>query len=176
MRRALVFIAFFAVPAGARVLMTQEQALASAFPAGSRVVRQTFFLTAPQISAAKKESGVDFQDQLIVRYAGYAGDRLLGYAYFDAHRVRTMPETVMIVVTPDATVDRVDILSFEEPMDYFPKRRWLDQLLHHKVDRDLSLQGAIRPISGASLTGQAIVNATRKILAIHNALAGGPPK
>ena len=39
-----------------------------------------------------------------------------------------------------------------------------------KLDDDLSLNRAIRPISGASLTGRAIVNASRKILAIHNAI------
>lgn len=176
MRRALILIALVAASADARVLMTQPQALASAFPAGARVERQTFFLTPAQIDAARRASGVDFQDQLIIRYAGFAGDRLLGFAYFDSHRVRTMPETVMVVVAPDGAVDRVDILSFDEPTDYFPKRRWIDQLLHRKLDKDLSLNGAIRPISGASLTGQAIVKATRKILAIHNTLLGVVPR
>jgi hypothetical protein len=176
MRRAIVLFALVSMSAEARVLMTQAQALASAFPAGARVVRQKFFLTAQQLDVARKESGVDFHDELIVRYAGYSGDRLLGYAYFDAHRVRTLPETVMVVVAPDRTIDRVDILSFDEPMDYFPKRRWIDQLLHRKLDKDLSLTGAIRPISGASLTGRAIVDATRKVLALHRVLAGATPR
>ncbi len=156
--------------APARVLMTQEQALASAFP-NARPARQTFFLTAQQLDAARKESGVDFKEQLVIRYATPAG-----FAYFDTHRVRTLPETVMIVVTPDGQVSRVEILSFDEPTDYFPRRRWLDQLLGRHLDKDLSLKGAVRPISGASLTGQAIVNATRKVLALHHALAGVAPK
>jgi len=156
-----------AVAAHARVLMTQEQALATAFP-NAKPARQTFFLTKQQLDAARKESGVDFNEQLVIRYAGPAG-----FAYFDTHRVRTLPETVMIIVTPDGKVDRVEILSFDEPTDYFPKRRWLDQLLHRRLDDDLSLKKAIRPISGASLTGQAIVNATRKVLALHHQL---PPQ
>ena len=150
--------------ASARVLMTQEQALASVFP-NAKPARQTFFLTKQQLDAARKESGVDFKEQLVIRYAGPNG-----FAYFDTHRVRTLPETVMIVVTPDGKVDRVEILSFDEPTDYFPKRRWLDQLLHRHLDDDLSLKKAIRPISGASLTGQAIVNATRKVLALHHVI------
>lgn len=176
MRGAVVFLLLFCVSAEARVLMTQEQALASAFPAGARVVREKFFLSDAQLDAARKESGGDFRDQLIVRYAGYSGDRLLGYAYFDAHRVRTLPETVMVVVAPDGSIDRVDILSFDEPADYFPKRRWIDQLLHRKLDNDLSLTGAVRPISGASLTGRAIVAATRKVLALHRVLEGATPR
>ena len=168
-RRAILIaaLALTALVAQARVLMTQQQALASAFPAGTQVKRETFFLTPAQLDAARKESGVDFNDQLIVRYATAAG-----YAYFDSHRVRTLPETVMVVVTPEGKVSKVEILSFDEPTDYYPKRRWLDQLLGRKLDADLALNGAVRPISGASLTGRAIVNATRKVLALHHVLTG----
>jgi len=167
----LTFIVMLAaLAASARVLMTQEQALASAFPAGTKVTREKFFLTPQQLADARRESGVDFNDQLIIRYAGTRDGKIAGWAYFDSHRVRTLPETVMIVVTPDAKIDRIDILSFDEPTDYFPKRRWLDQLLGRKLDPELSLNGAVRPISGASLTGRAIVNASRKVLALHHVL------
>lgn len=157
---------------GARVLMTQEQALSAAFPRGSAVVRQKFFLTQPQRDAARKESGVEVNDSLVVRYAGANGS----FAYFDTHRVRTLPETVMVVVDRSGAVDRVEILSFDEPADYFPKRRWLDQFRGRKLDRDMALNGAIRPISGASLTGRAVVDATRRVLALHHALEGVAPQ
>jgi hypothetical protein len=166
--RLHLLIATFAIAlaAQARVFMTQPQALASAFPAGTKIARQTHFLTRAQLAAAKKESGVDFSDQMIVRYAGSDGR----YAYFDSHRVRTLAETVMIVVTPDGKIERIDILSFDEPSDYQPKPRWLDQFRGRKLDDDLSLKHAIRPISGASLSGRAIVNASRKVLALHHVL------
>jgi len=165
MRKLLLLVScFITLAAPARVLMTQDQALASVF-GSAKPARQTFFLTKQQVDAARKESGVDFREQLVIRYAGPNA-----IVYFDTHRVRTLPETVMIVVTPDGKVDRVEILSFDEPTDYFPKRRWLDQLLHRRLDDELSLKRAIRPISGASLTGQAIVNATRKVLALHHVL------
>lgn len=180
-RRILALTAAAAILAGAhvataRVLMTQREALATAFPAGAKLVRQTFFLKPEQVSAAKSESGVDFPDQLLIRYLATSGDRLLGYAYFDTHRVRTLPESVMIVVTADGKIDRVEILSFDEPTDYFPKRRWIDQLLGRKLDSELSLNRAIRPISGASLTGRAIVNASRKVLALHHAVGDVAPR
>ena len=167
-----ILVILLASSAGARVLLTQEQALATAFPAPATVARQKFFLTPEQLAAARKESGVDFDDRLVIRYAGSDGR----VAYFDTHRVRTEPETVMVVVNPDGSVDRVEILSFNEPTDYFPKRRWLDQLLHRKLDSELALNRGIRPISGASLTGRALVNATRKVLALHHALAGVAPR
>lgn len=155
--------------------MTQQQALAFAFP-GAKVTRQTVFLTKQQAEDARRESGIAFDDQLVIRYVATAGDKVTGYAYFDAHRVRTLPESVMIVVTPDGRVDRIEILSFDEPTDYLPKRRWIDQLNGRKLDKDLALNGAIRPLSGASLSGQAIVNASRKVLALHHVIGGAAPQ
>ena len=168
----LAVLLLLAASAGARVLLTQEQALATAFPSGVKVTRQKFFLTQQQLDQAKRESGVDFSEQLIIRYAGSDGR----IAYFDTHRVRTLPETVMIVITPEGKVDRAEILSFDEPTDYLPKRRWLDQLLGRKLDKDLALNGAVRPITGASLSGRALVDATRKVLALHHVLAGVAPR
>jgi hypothetical protein len=154
--KKLLLIVFFGLAASARVLETQQQALASL----GNVTRQTFFLTKEQAAAAGTDS------QLVIRYAAANGV----YAYFDTHRVRTEPETLMVVIDASGSISRIEILSFNEPTDYFPKRRWLDQFLGRKLDKDLSLKGAIRPISGASLTGTAIVNASRKILAIHHLL------
>lgn len=159
-----------AFAAHARVFMTQQQALANAFPAGAKVTRQTFFLKPEQASAAKQLSGVDFRDGMIVRYQAVAGNRVIGYAYFDTHMVRTLPETVMVVVTPEARVEKIEILSFDEPQDYQPKERWIDQLDGKKLDDDLSTKRAIRPITGATLSGRAIVNASRKVLALHQVI------
>jgi hypothetical protein len=165
-RLVLLAVLSFAIGAHARTLMTQKEALASAFPAPLTFARQTFFLKPEQVAQIKRESGAEAVEPLVIRYAGSNGS----FAYFDKHRVRTEPEVVMIVVDAAGKVSRVDILSFDEPTDYMPKRRWIDQLLGRKLDNDLALNRAIRPISGASLTGRAIVNATRKILAIHSVI------
>lgn len=175
-RRRLHFLigiatALASLAAPARVFMTPEQALASAFP-GLKVTRQAIFLSPQQLDAARRESGLDLKEQLVVRYAAADGR----FAYFDTHRVRTLPETVMVVVTPEAKIEKIEILSFHEPPDYLPKPRWIDQFRGRKLDRELALDRAVRPVSGASLSGKAIVNAARKVLALHNAIGGAAPR
>ncbi|HET7712209.1 MAG TPA: FMN-binding protein [Thermoanaerobaculia bacterium] len=165
-----VVAALCAVTGEGRVFLTQQQALSKAFGPSVKVQRQSIFLTPQQVSAARKESGLDFDQQLLVRYAGSDGR----YAYFDTHRVRTLAETVMIVVGADGRIEEIEILAFDEPADYLPKRRWLDQLLGRRLDRELALNRAIRPISGASLSGRSIVNAGRKVLAIHRVIGATP--
>lgn len=170
--RLYLLIAFLgtAFATQARVFMTQQQALASAFPPGAKVTRQAIFLKAEQIAAARRAAGVDLADRMLVRYAAESGGKAVGFAYFDTHRVRTLAETIMVVVRPDGTIEKVEILSFDEPSDYQPRPRWMAQFNGRKLDDDLSLKAAIRPISGASLSGKAIVNASRRILALHKAV------
>jgi hypothetical protein len=163
----LFLVTVFAIPGFAKTFLSQEDALKLAFPEASVVERQSLFLTADEREEAKKLSGIDFDDELVVRYVGRKGDRIIGFAYFDAHRVRTLPETMMVVILPDGRISRIEILSFNEPQEYLPKPRWLGQLDGKKLDDELSLRRAIRPITGATLSGRAIVNASRKMLAIH---------
>lgn len=161
----------FATAGEARVFMTQQQALASVFPKGA--ARQVHYLEPEQLSAARKESGVEFGDRMIVRYSGaLAGGAARGFAYFDTHRVRTLPETIMVVITADGRIDRIEILSFDEPPEYLPKDRWMDQFDGRRLDEDLSLKRKIRPMSGASLSARAIMNASRKVLALHKVIGG----
>ena len=168
-----IVLTLVAMPSLATVYMTQQEALHSAFP-GTPMQRQSVFLTDAQLQTVRQASGVEEVSAHIVRYVAMRGGKITGFVYFDAHRVRTLPETIMVVVSPDGVVQKIEIISFNEPVDYLPKRRWLDQVHGKKLNRDLSLNGAIRPISGATLSGRAIVQASRKILSIHQALAAQP--
>jgi hypothetical protein len=163
-----ILITCFAVSGSGRTLLTQDEALESAFPKGTRIERQSIFLKPAQLDRIRELSGQDVERELIIRYVGRKGDKVVGYAYFDAHRVRTLPETIMVMIDADGQIGQIAILSFSEPLEYLPKRRWLDQFLGRPLDDELSLNGAIRPISGATLSGRAVTSSSRKILAIHD--------
>ena len=95
-------------------------------------------------------------------------------AWFDTHIVRTLPETVMVVVGADGAIVRIDILSFSEPEEYLPRAAWMDQLKGRQLDPDLSLRQGIRPLSGATLSARSIVAAARRSLALRAMLIPAP--
>lgn len=168
-----------AAPVRAKVLLTQEEALRLAFP-DAKVEPRTAFLTDEQRRAARSLSGEDELPSALVRYYAATKDgRPAGEAYFDTHVVRTMTETVMVVVAPDARIARVEVLSFSEPEEYLPRPRWYEQFRARPLDDELSLKRAIRPVSGATLTARATTDAARRVLALyrvlHPASAATPP-
>jgi len=164
--------AALAVPAAARakVLLTQEEALRLAFP-GATVEAHSAFLTEEQRRAAKALSGEEDLPSALVRYYAATKDgRAAGEAYFDTHVVRTMSETVMVVVSPEARILRVEVLSFSEPEEYMPRPKWYEQFQGKPLDDELSLKRSIRPVSGATLTARATTDAARRVLAIYRVL------
>lgn len=177
MRRALAAAAIGAALAAgaarAAVYLTQEAALALAFPKGTAVERKTAFLTDAQLAEARSlaGSGVAVPSALVVRYVGRGvGGEIVGTAYFDTHRVRTLDETLMVVVDPAGRVARVEILAFGEPPEYLAKPGWLSQFAGRQLDADLSVKRGIRGITGATLSSQAATDAVRRVLALHAVL------
>ena len=98
----------------------------------------------------------------------------MGWAYLDTHRVRTLPETVLIVVTPDGGIRRVEVVSFREPLEYLPRASWYRQFDDRRLDERLQLDRGIRPVTGATLTVRATTEAVRRVLAMHRVVGEGP--
>jgi hypothetical protein len=176
--RHLVLIGLFlalSASASAKVFLTQEEALALAFPPGATVERRTAFLTPAQQQEVKKLSGANrLPGALVTSYVGLRDGREVGTAYFDIHIVRTQPETLMVLVDPAGAIARIEVLSFAEPEEYLPRQAWYGQFPGRKLDDDLSLRRGIRPVSGATLTVRATTEAARRILATHRILRRTP--
>lgn len=166
---ALLFLGA-ANPAAAKVFLSVDEALELAFP-GCQVARRTTYLTPEQLARARAAAGVEVPSALVTSYAASCpAGKPGGTAYFDTHRVRTLPETVMIVVDPAGAVRRLEVLSFSEPEEYLPRGPWYGQFLGRRLDGDLQLKRAIRPVTGATLTARATTTAVRRVLALHQVI------
>ncbi|MBI2387814.1 MAG: FMN-binding protein [Elusimicrobia bacterium] len=144
--------------------MSQKDALAIAFP-GAAPERRTAFLTDAQAKAVETAARSRLPSKVWTYYV--AGSTT---AYFESHLVRTMNETVMVVVGAGGEVRFVEILSFAEPDDYLASKRWLGQLPGRRLDDDLAVRRGLRNIAGASLTADAVTRAVRRALAVHQVL------
>ena len=153
--------------------LTQEEALLLAFPDADRVERRTAYLDDAQLQRAAALAGrdVEVESGVVTYYVAIEGGAPVGVAYFDAHRVRTLPEVLMIVVDAEDRIRRLDVLRFAEPPEYRPPLGWLAQLLGRVLDDDLSPRRGIAAITGATLTTRAVTGAARRVLAVHNVIA-----
>jgi hypothetical protein len=166
-----VALALIALPARA-ALPTQAEALALAYP-GAKTTRHERFLTEAQAARVKALAGTELKSRFVVVYEVQKDGQPAGTAFFDAHTVRTQAETAMVAVTPAGKVSRVEVVTFQEPEEYKAPAAWVKQLEGQSLSNSLSLKGDIRPLSGASLTAQALTDAARRCLALWRILYHG---
>jgi hypothetical protein len=134
------------------------------------VEREARFLTGAERGRAEELAGVGIPGELVTRYVATKDGALVGTAYFDTHLVRTLPETIVVVVDPSGRAARVEILAFGEPQDYLPRPKWLEQFRNRVLDGDLAVKRGIHGITGATLSARAVTEATRRVLALHRVL------
>jgi len=162
-----------------RVFLTLDEALEAAFPK-CEVKRSTVFLAKKEKKRVQELSGVPLVSGILYPYTANrrdpkTGERVVvGTAYFETHRVRSLRETMMFVVSPEGKIQRAEVLAFYEPHDYLPNARFYAQFHGHRLDAQLSLKRGIRSVTGCSLSAQAATNAARRILAIHQVVHERP--
>ncbi len=157
----------------AGVYQSKEQALQSAFPNGETVESINLFLTPEQVAGVEKASGARLDSALYTFYAGSHAGKITGYAAIEAATVRTLPQTVLVVLEPDGRVRFTEILAFFEPEEYRPPRRWLDQFSGRELSAELRVGGEIQGITGATLSAHAVSRQVRKSAALCRMLLEG---
>jgi Na+-translocating ferredoxin:NAD+ oxidoreductase RnfG subunit len=151
--------------ADAPARLTPDQALALAFP-GARVVRARYALTDAQARQVENAARAKLGARTGALYRAWRGDTLVGTAWFESRVVRTMPAVLMVVVAPDTTVARVEVLAFHEPPDYRPVPRWQQQFAARPLDDRLWPGRGVRPLAGATLTTRTVTEVVRLALAL----------
>ena len=160
--------------AGAALLQAfpaQHEALAMAFPDCS-FQRKEFYPTPAQLGQLEALAGARLPGLWYVAYEAWKNGQLQGVGFFDSHRVRAENETVLIAVGQDGRLRRVEVVNFREPPEYAPKAAWLAQFQGRALDAELSLKRAVRPLSGATLSGNALLEASRRGLALWKLFYG----
>jgi Na+-translocating ferredoxin:NAD+ oxidoreductase RnfG subunit len=150
----------------AEVFHSRESALRLAFPGADDVVKREIFLDSEEKTDVERRARVELQSRLITVYVGLKGQSVVGYAFIETHKVRSLPETILVVIEPDGRARAVHLLAFHEPQEYAPSDGWLEQFEGRPLNDELSLRGDVDGISGATMTANSITASVRRILAV----------
>jgi Na+-translocating ferredoxin:NAD+ oxidoreductase RnfG subunit len=180
-RRTLVAVALLLVSpwatsmaAADRVYLTVDQALANAFPKDVQVTRKVVWITADQAAEIERRAGSPLPRRVVQAYEGKRGEDVVGYAFVDDVIGKTEPITYMVTITPDTTVERLDLLVFRETHGYEIERSsWRDRFRGERLGNDLRVGRDIDKITGATLSCRAVTDGVRRLLAVVEVVLNG---
>jgi Na+-translocating ferredoxin:NAD+ oxidoreductase RnfG subunit len=165
----MLLLLVVATPSFAKIYYSKNEAMVLAFGEGAQVETLSLFPDDQQMSKIQQDAKVKLDSGLFTFYVGKENGKILGYAAIETSTVRTKPETLMIVLTPDGELCNVYTLAFHEPPEYQPPERWFGQLYKRPL-ADMDFNKGIQGISGATLSTRAAVNSVRKVMAIYQTM------
>ncbi|MBN2701737.1 MAG: FMN-binding protein [Methylothermaceae bacterium] len=162
----------FSAEISAKVYYSKQEALDLAFGKEATVEMVSLFLTDAQRKAIERLGHIPLESNLFTFYVGKRGGKTTGYAAIETHTVRTKPETLLVVLSPEGHLQKVVVLAFHEPPEYEPPGRWFAQLNHVAIGA-LRLGGGVEGITGATLSARASLDSVRKVRAIYEVAVAG---
>ncbi|MDO9212824.1 MAG: FMN-binding protein [Methylococcales bacterium] len=172
--KPLKFIMFFglltaASSSFATVFYSKSEAMELAFGKGTPVEQLALFPDEQQTATIQQLAKIKLDSGLFTFYVGKNQDKITGYAAIETNTVRTKPETLMIVLTPEGELQKVYTLAFHEPPEYMPPERWFEQLYKRPL-ADMDFNKGVDGIAGATLSTRANIDSIRKVMAIYQVL------
>lgn len=160
-------LTFSAISSFATLFFSRKQAIRVAFPNATKVESKNVILAVEEQKKIQQLSKVLIESRIFTYYVARKGDKIIGYAFIESHVVRTMPEAVMTVITPDGKIEKVFVLAFYEPLEYLPSELWLNQFINKTFKSEFRLNGDIQGITGATLSSRAIAKGVKRNLAFY---------
>ncbi len=169
---AAALLALSAAPpaAEAKVFFSRQEALELAFPEADRIETETYVLEDTEVEKIEELAKSPIDSKLVKIYTGVKNEQVIGYAVIDMHRVRTLPEAFLVVLSPEGSVRSLRVLAFHEPLEYLPADRWYRQFDDKTLSEPLRLGRDVHAVVGATLSARATTRGVRRILAFYEVL------
>ena len=136
-----------------------------AFNAKSVEMHNTI-LSDAQVAELSKRSMQKIDSKLYRLYLAQNGDKTIGYGVLMNKKVRTKTAIALYLIGIDGKIKSIEIVAFNEPMEYLPSKTWLNVFDQKSSANVLKLNQDIPTTTGATLSARAITDGARAALAL----------
>ncbi len=154
--------------AAGETFLTREQALKLVFPKGEAVREVDVELDPADLAKVAERTGSAVAARQKV-WVGIRDGKVAGYALVLTEVTKTLPATFIVGVGPDGAVTEVAVLSHEDHIGVECAKRRFVQQFGGRTNADRIRVGSgsgILPVSGATLSCQAVARGVRKAVAV----------
>lgn len=156
----LILNTAFAQVLGDPVALTQRTFLSKS------VEQKNIILTDPQMQQLSMASQQKIDSKLYRIYLAKNGEKTVGYGVLMNKKVRTKTAIALYLIGMDRKIKSIEIVAFNEPMEYLPTATWLNVFDQKSSANTLKLNQDIPTTTGATLSARAITDGARAALAL----------
>jgi len=162
----LLFL-FLTLSLQAKLLISPFDAMILNFGEDILIHKKSILLSSKEAKEITKLAGIKLKTKLYKTFVAKKDGIIIGYGILALYKVRSKNTAVLSIIALDGKLKTLEIIAFNEPMEYIPSKRWI-QIFHDKhLSPSLALGKDIHSISGATMSARAVVKASRIALAVY---------
>jgi len=133
----------------------------------SRIEKKSLLLTSKEAKAITTLAKVKLETKIYKTFRAFKDGELLGYGILVLHKVRSKDTAVLSIISPDGRLKTIEIVAFNEPIEYLPSKSWIEVLNNQTLSDSLTLGRDVPSITAATMSARAATNAARIALSIY---------
>lgn len=172
MKKTLLFLLLTYAQLTAQVLISPIDAMLENYDLNATVSKKNILLTGTKFKNIQKNAKTKLTTKIYRIFTASKDGDILGYGILVNRKVRSKNAVVLYFIK-DAILLDIEIIAFNEPLEYVPTKKWNSQFRNIKTDKMLQLNRDIPSVSGATMSARSVTDGSRIAFAIYNELLQG---
>lgn len=174
MRKLLLYLLIFlTLPLSAKMLISPINAMEQNYGAKCKIVEDSIILSAAEAKKIQEASQVKLGSKIFKIFKALQDGKTIGYGVLINRKIRSKNGVVLYMISQESVLKGIEVIAFNEPMEYVPSKKWISQFENVKTDAPLALDKNIPTITGATLSAKSFVDGSRVAFAIYNEILKG---
>jgi len=149
-----------------QLLLKPADAIKAAYPTSTSSEKKSILLTKEQASVVQKLVKKKLKSKIFTFYIIKKDDKIIAHAGLFTNKVRSKTGTYMTFINPNGKIQSIEIVAFNEPPEYIPKKRWLKLFNEKTINDNIKVKESIPNLSGATLSATSASNTAKLMLAV----------
>lgn len=159
---------FLTLGLDAKMLADPIKTMKYTFGANTEVTKKNVLLNKSQLISIEKSAKVKLRSKIFRVFTATLNKKKIAYGILLSRQVRSKNVVVLYMLNMDTTLNSIEIIAFNEPLEYITPPKWNSLFKGVSSQRDTHVLKGIPNITGATLSARAIKDGTRIVFAFYN--------
>jgi len=169
----IYLLIFLTLPLSAKLLISPIDVMHQSFGADCEISKKNILLNKAQAAKIQQDAKTKIKSKIFRVFKATKDGKTVGFGILVNKKVRSKNAVIMYLISKDSVLKSIEIIAFNEPIEYLPSKTWIKQFENTSTDKRLRVSKEIPTITGATLSARSIVDGSRIAFAFYDEILKG---
>lgn len=172
-KTSLFLLLFCAFSLNAKTIISPMDAMKQNYLQSDKITQEDLLITDANVLKIEQNAKTKLNTKSFKIFKAAKNGKNIGYGVLIDRKIRSKNGVALYMISADSTLKAVEIIAFNEPLEYIPSKKWISQLNNTQSQNIEKVLKDVPPITGATLSAKNIIDGSSIAFAIYNEMLKG---